>query len=69
MTDYRIEAATKEEWANRALVAEAKLTKAVEALRGWGTAVLAELGGEVMTCPPCTHDCNQGRDCPNGRKK
>lgn len=17
-----------------------------------------------MTCPPCTHDCNQGRECP-----
>ena len=33
MSDYRIEAATKEEWANRALIAEAKLTKAVEALR------------------------------------
>jgi hypothetical protein len=31
MSDYRIEAATKEEWANRALVAEAKLAKAVEA--------------------------------------
>ena len=28
MSDYRIEAATKEEWANRALIAEAKLTKA-----------------------------------------
>lgn len=33
MSDYRIEAATKEEWANRALIAEAKLTKTVEALR------------------------------------
>jgi hypothetical protein len=31
MTDYRIEAATKEEWAERALRAEAKLAKAVEA--------------------------------------
>lgn len=20
-----------------------------------------------MTCPPCTHDCNEGRNCPNGR--
>ena len=28
MSDYRIEAATKEEWANRALAAEAKLDKA-----------------------------------------
>jgi len=28
MSDYRIETATKEEWANRALVAEAKLDKA-----------------------------------------
>jgi hypothetical protein len=33
MSDYRIESATKEEWANRALSAEAKLAKAVEALR------------------------------------
>jgi hypothetical protein len=32
MTDYRIEAATKEEWAERALRAETKLQKAVEAL-------------------------------------
>ena len=29
MSDYRIEAATKEEWAERALRAEAKLAKAV----------------------------------------
>ena len=33
MSDYRIEAATKEEWANRALVAEAKLAKAMAGLR------------------------------------
>ena len=32
MSDYRIEAATKEEWAERALKAEAKLSNAVEAL-------------------------------------
>lgn len=32
MSDYRIEAATKEEWAERALRAEAKLAKAAEAL-------------------------------------
>jgi len=19
---------------------------------------------EPKTCPPCTHDCNQGRNCP-----
>ena len=31
MTDYRIEAATKEEWAERALRAEAKLADAVKA--------------------------------------
>ena len=33
MSDYRIEAATKEEWVNRALIAEAKLTKAVDELQ------------------------------------
>jgi hypothetical protein len=33
MSDYRIDAATKEEWAIRALNAEAKLAKAVGALR------------------------------------
>lgn len=32
MTDYRIEAATKEEWAERALRAEVKLAKAVGTL-------------------------------------
>ena len=32
MNDYRIEAASKEEWAERALAAEAKLDIAVEAL-------------------------------------
>ena len=21
-----------------------------------------------MTCPPCTHDCNQGRNCPARNK-
>ena len=36
MSDYRIEAATKEEWAERALAAEAKLAKAVEGLRFYG---------------------------------
>ena len=20
-----------------------------------------------MTCPPCTHDCNEGRNCPAGK--
>jgi hypothetical protein len=41
MSDYRIEAATKEEWANRALVAEAKLDKAgIDALE----AILNERG-------------------------
>jgi hypothetical protein len=33
MSDYRIEAATKEEWAIRAMNAETKLAKAVEYLR------------------------------------
>ena len=36
MSDYRIEAATKEEWAERALAAEAKLAKAVETLKRYG---------------------------------
>lgn len=22
-----------------------------------------------MTCPPCNHNCNEGRNCPNGGKK
>ena len=22
-----------------------------------------------MTCPPCIRDCNQGRSCPNRRKR
>ena len=22
-----------------------------------------------MTCPPCTHDCNEGRNCPTGKGK
>ena len=33
MDDYRIEAATKEEWASRAFNAEAKLAKAMECLQ------------------------------------
>ena len=55
MTDYRIDAATKEEWAARAFAAEAKLAKAVDTLarivRGdddahnWAIWTLAELKG------------------------
>ena len=33
MSDYRVDAATKEEWAYRALKAEARLAKMVFALR------------------------------------
>jgi len=33
MDDYRIEAATKEEWASRAFNAELKIVKAIGALR------------------------------------
>ena len=22
-----------------------------------------------MTCPPCTHDCREGRDCPTRNKQ
>ena len=62
MTDYRIEAASKEEWAERALRAEAKLAKAkdfvLRTLRYAGNngddflankacAALAELKGET----------------------
>lgn len=57
MTDYRVEAATKEEWAARALAAEAKLAKAVDTLvrivRGdddahnWAIWTLAELRGLI----------------------
>lgn len=35
MSDYRIEAATKEEWAARALAAEERLAKSVELLEAW----------------------------------
>ena len=55
MSDYRIEAATKEEWAARALAAEERLAKAVDTLerivRGdddahnWAIWTLAELKG------------------------
>jgi hypothetical protein len=38
MSDYRIEAATKEEWAVRALIAEAKLAKAMKAMQFWSQA-------------------------------
>lgn len=55
MSDYRIEAATKDEWAARALAAEARLAKATDTLarivRGdddahnWAIWTLAELKG------------------------
>ena len=55
MSDYRIEAATKEEWAARAFAAEERLAKALEALEkldvgeGWAAQIarttLAELTG------------------------
>jgi Lar family restriction alleviation protein len=32
-----------------------------EAIRLWNR--------RAMTCPPCTHDCNQGRNCPARRGK
>jgi hypothetical protein len=43
MTDYRIEAATKEEWAERALRAEAKLA-------GGRTGAVCEGGGKLWRC-------------------
>jgi len=42
MSDYRIEAATKEEWAIRAMNAETKLAKAVEALQKIGKTYSAD---------------------------
>ena len=62
---------------DRAVVAEAKLDRTVAALdyyakglrsAGLARAALAELEGEGMTCPPCTHNCNEGRDCPAKKK-
>ena len=57
MSDYRVEAATKEEWAARALAAEERLAKAVDTLvrivRGdddahnWAIWTLAELRGLI----------------------
>ena len=38
MSDYRIEAGTREEWAVRALKAEAKLAKAMKAMQFWSQA-------------------------------
>lgn len=37
---------------------------------GWAVShEVRKLAGEIMydtkpTCPPCTHSCRQGRDCP-----
>ena len=59
MSDYRIEAASKEEWAERALKAEAKLAKAmmvvemiasadVDAVLGQAVDLSCEIIGELM---------------------
>lgn len=49
MTDYMIDAATKEEWAARAFAAEAKLAVAVEALERIASGALS---GYVLTSNP-----------------
>ena len=51
MSDYRIEAATKEEWAERALRAEAELAKAVvfaEIVERTGHDELEFLAGDIL---------------------
>ena len=30
-------------------------------------AIMQELHARRKICPPCHHDCNQGRNCPNRR--
>lgn len=52
MIDYRIEAATKEEWAERALRAEAKLAKAIDALEWIGSGKFE--GRVLVSLPPLT---------------
>ena len=49
MTDYRIEAATKEEWAERALRAEAALTTIMAAVTEWAQARKQVEMGQVST--------------------
>ena len=59
MSDYRVEAASKEDWAERALKAEAKLAKAmmvvemiasadVDAVLGQAVDLSCEIIGELM---------------------
>jgi hypothetical protein len=42
MTDYRIEAATKEEWAERALKAEARVKELDAEIAKWRAAFIAQ---------------------------
>ena len=51
MSDYRIEAATKEEWAIRAMNAETKLAKAMEVLRPFADVLKGNYSHQPDTMP------------------
>ena len=52
-------------------VAKVISTDSPTGMKRFRAAALAykEKMGEGMTCPPCNHNCNEGRNCPNGGKK